>query len=53
MEGGLNTLQQLQFIEGALPLDIGHFQPHFFFRWMDKTEKLAVKSTRQKGNVGQ
>lgn len=34
----LNTLQQLQFIHSALPLDVGHFQPQSFFKWMDKTE---------------
>lgn len=52
-EDGVSMLQQLRFTHSALPLDVGHFQPKFFFRWMDKTEKLAVKSTQQKGNVGQ
>ena len=52
-EDGVNTLQQLWFIHGALPLDVGHLQPQFFFRRMDKTEELAVKSTQRKGNMGQ
>lgn len=45
-------LQQLWLTHSALPLVVRHFQPQLFSS-TNKMEKLAVKPTQQRQNVGQ